>query len=52
MTATHAPQTPGHSLAPGASLVHTHRTFHFTGEPAALDPIAKKVLGVSLADVK
>jgi uncharacterized membrane protein HdeD (DUF308 family) len=23
MTATHAPQTPGHSLAPGASLVHT-----------------------------
>jgi uncharacterized membrane protein HdeD (DUF308 family) len=23
MTATHAPQTPGHSLAPGASLLHT-----------------------------
>jgi hypothetical protein len=28
--------------------VHTHRTFHFVGQPAVLDPIAKKTLGVSL----
>jgi hypothetical protein len=43
--------SPGAELAPGKSLVHTHRTFHFVGEPSALEPIAKAVLGVSLADV-
>jgi hypothetical protein len=31
--------------------VHTHRTVHVVGERAALDPLAKKMLGVSLADV-
>lgn len=36
----------GHS-----KLVHSHRTFHFVGEPAVLEPIAKKVLGASLADI-
>ncbi len=44
--------SPGAELAPNASLSHTHRTFHFVGEPAALEPIAKKVLGVSVADIK
>ena len=34
-----------------ALAVHTHRTFHLVGERAALEPIAKKMLGVSLADV-
>lgn len=43
--------SPAAELAPGKDMVHTHRTFHFVGEPDALDPIAKKVLGVSLADV-
>ena len=43
--------SPGAELAPGQSLVHTHRTFHFVGEQAALEPLAKKMLGVSLADV-
>ncbi|MBX3207851.1 MAG: hypothetical protein KF764_22585 [Labilithrix sp.] len=43
--------SPGAELAPGKSLVHTHRTFHFVGEPDALDPIAKEVLGVSLRDI-
>jgi hypothetical protein len=38
-------------LAPGQSLTHTHRTFHFIGEPAALEPIAQRVLGVSLAEI-
>ncbi len=44
--------SPGAELAPGQSLVHTHRTFHLVGEPAALEPIARKMLGVSLADVR
>ena len=43
--------SPGAELAPGQSLVHTHRTFHLVGEAAALEPVAKKMLGVSLADV-
>ena len=43
--------SPGAELAPGQSLVHTHRTFHLVGEGAALEPVAKKILGVSLADV-
>ena len=44
--------SPGAELAPGQSLVHTHRTFHLVGEPAALEPLAKKMLGVSLSDVR
>ncbi len=43
--------SPGAELAPEKSLSHTHRTIHFVGEPAALEPLAKKHLGVSLADV-
>jgi hypothetical protein len=43
--------SPGAELAPGQSLVHTHRTFHLVGEAAALEPIARKMLGISLSDV-
>ncbi len=43
--------SPAAALAPGASLVHIHRTFHFVGEKAQREMIAKKVLGVSLADL-
>lgn len=43
--------SPGVELAPSASAKHTHRTFHFVGEPAQLDPIAKQVLGVSLVEI-
>jgi len=43
--------SPGAELAPGQSLVHTHRTMHFVGAKSALAPIAEKQLGVSLADV-
>jgi hypothetical protein len=39
--------SPAAALAPGASLVHTHRTFHFVGDTAALDKVAAKVLGVT-----
>lgn len=45
-TSSHAAE-----LGPGAVLEHGHRTFHFVGEPAELEPIAKKVLGVSLAQI-
>lgn len=45
-SSSHAPE-----LAPGAALEHSHRTFHFVGERADLEPIAQKVLGVSLSRV-
>jgi hypothetical protein len=43
--------SPAAALAPGASLVHAHRTYHFVGERAALDAIADKVLGVSASRI-
>lgn len=43
--------SPGAELAPGQSLVHAHRTFHLVGEAVSLEPLARKMLGVSLADV-
>lgn len=39
-------------LKPKAELMHQHSVFHFTGEEAALDRIAQKVLGVSLKEAK
>ena len=39
--------SPAAALAPGASLAHTHRTFHIVGQRDALDPIATRALGVS-----
>jgi YhcH/YjgK/YiaL family protein len=44
--------SPAAALAPGASLAHVHRTIHLTGPEAALDAIARPVLGVALADIK
>ena len=43
--------SPAAELAPGQSLVHTHRTMHLIGEASALDPQAKKLLGVALSDL-
>lgn len=43
--------SPAAELAPNEALTHTHRTIHFVGEPSALEPLAKRHLGVSLADV-
>ena len=43
--------SPAAALAPGASLVHAHRTFHFVGERTALDAIAGKVLGVTASRI-
>lgn len=44
--------SPAAELGAGEELTHVHRTFHFTGEEAELDPVAQGVLGVSLADIK
>jgi hypothetical protein len=41
--------SPAAALGPRESLVHTHRTFHFVGPREALEPIARRLLGVSLA---
>lgn len=40
--------SPAAALAPGASMTHTHRTYHFVGDRADLEPIARAMLGVSL----
>lgn len=44
--------SPAAALTPGASLTHTHETYHFVGSREALEPIALRVLGVSLTDVE
>jgi hypothetical protein len=43
--------SPAAALAPGKSLTHVHRTLHFVGKRADLDPLAKAALGVSLDQV-
>lgn len=43
--------SPAAALRPKESLAHTHRTFHFVGDRAALDPIAVRVLGVSASRI-
>jgi hypothetical protein len=44
--------SPAAALTAGASLVHTHRTMHFTGDEAALDAISKAALGVGIDIVR
>jgi len=44
--------SPAAALAPGRSLTHVHRTFHFQGERAGLDALARALLGVSLDEVE
>jgi hypothetical protein len=43
--------SPAAALAPGESLTHVHRTYHFVGTTADLDAISKSVLGVGLEKV-
>jgi len=43
--------SPALALAPGQSATHEHQTYHFTGPRPALDQIARKVLGVGLAEL-
>jgi hypothetical protein len=44
--------SPAAALGPGAGLTHVHRTFHFQGERADLDALARKLLGVSLETIE
>jgi len=44
--------SPAANLAPGESLVHYHRTIHFKGDEEDLDPIARALFGVSIAEIK
>ena len=44
--------SPAAALAPAGSLVHRHRTLHFVGDGAALDTVARKVLGVGLGEIQ
>ena len=44
--------SPAAALAPEQSITHIHRTFHFQGERKQLDTIAKKVLGVTTAEIE
>jgi len=43
--------SPAAALAPGSMLTHVHTTMHFQGPDRALDEIARKVLGVGLAEI-
>ena len=43
--------SPAAELSPGESLTHVHRTLHFRGSEVELDAVAKKALGVSIADI-
>lgn len=43
--------SPAAALAPGATLQHAHRTFHFEGPESELDQIAQKLLGVTTGQI-
>jgi hypothetical protein len=44
--------SPAAALQPGGRIEHVHRTFHLVGRVDALDRVSRKVLGLSLAEVK
>ncbi len=44
--------SPAAALAPGESLSHAHTTMHFQGDERALDPIARRILGVGIEEIK
>lgn len=44
--------SPAKPLAPGKKLHHTQETMHFRGTPEQLDPLARKLLGVSLGEIQ
>jgi hypothetical protein len=43
--------SPAAALAPGESILHIHRTFHFQGDEPALNRVSNAVLGVSLVEI-
>jgi len=44
--------SPAASLAPGQTIQHWHRTFHIRGSKEQLDQIARKILGISIDEIK
>ena len=44
--------SPGAELAPGETLKHVSRTYHFKGAEEQLDAIAVKLLGVPIKEIK
>ncbi|MGZ5424675.1 MAG: DUF6786 family protein [Candidatus Aminicenantales bacterium] len=44
--------SPAAALGPGETATHVHTTIHFQGQEKALDGIARKMLGVGLAEIK
>jgi hypothetical protein len=44
--------SPAAALGPGQTLTHIHTTMHFAGPEKALDAIARRVLGVGLAEIE
>jgi hypothetical protein len=40
--------SPALALAPGQSARHVHTTLHVVGDPASLDPLARRLLGISV----
>ncbi len=43
--------SPAAALAPGQSILHTHRTFHLVGDKTELDRVARTLLGVTIAEI-
>ena len=44
--------SPAAALSPGQSLSHAHRTFHLKGSVDQLNVVAKKILGISVEQIK
>jgi hypothetical protein len=44
--------SPAARLAPGEQLTHINRVWHLSGKEETLDPIARKVLGVGIDEIK
>ncbi|MDR1666614.1 MAG: hypothetical protein LBS03_02820 [Bacteroidales bacterium] len=44
--------SPAAFLQPGQTLAHRHTVYHFIGNRQALDPIARKMLGVGINDIQ
>lgn len=44
--------SPASTLGVGGTVTHIHRTLHLSGTEDALDPIARKLLGVGIDDIK
>ncbi|MCM2370161.1 DUF6786 family protein [Aporhodopirellula aestuarii] len=44
--------SPAAALQPGETMKHVQRTWHIQGPESQLDPIAQRLLGVSLAEIR